>query len=71
MFILTNCGRLALMGSKSKIHTKENDPDELQLRDETDAEWVNLWRNTKSSAKKTTKMEAPMQIPLISRKNRF
>jgi len=48
-----------------KVRKEENDPDTLQLRDETDKQWVKLWRkaSTKDSrtADNTTFIVEPMK----------
>jgi len=36
------------------MNLEENDPDTLQLRDEMDSEWVELWRRCKNKEKSIT-----------------
>jgi hypothetical protein len=37
------------------MNPKENDPDTLQLLDELDPEWVNLWHENNNKKEPTTK----------------
>ena len=45
------------------MNPKENDPDTLQLLDELDPEWVNLWHENKNKKEPTTKQLTFEAIP--------
>lgn len=47
------------------MNYEENDPDTLQLRDELDPEWVNLWHK---SANKKNKTKEHVTFDVISTK---
>jgi hypothetical protein len=45
------------------MNLDENDPDTLQLRDELEPEWVNLWSNDNDKKKPSTKQLSLDVIP--------
>jgi hypothetical protein len=45
------------------MNRKENDPDTLQLRDEMDPEWVDLWHKATTKKKPTKKQVTSIVNP--------